>query len=276
MSEPNRTLRDLVRSIVPWWMQQTWGYGYFYSIAQLGDLLIQQAIESARLNFPSSSPDEALPYHGRDRGIRRGPAESRDSYVSRLLGWRTFAKKRGSAEAILRNVQDYFIGSPLGLPTVRLVTNKGTWFTIDPSSTISRVVSLPGPSNWDWDGHSESWDRFWIILYADECGFGDPPAPWDRDGTWGDGELWGNDGSSSWGSTASPDTVSAIRQRVADAQGDDQLCVSIIVSFDDTAFLPDGSGTLPDGLWGLHGKYDGSGNMVVARSTDAIYWDGTS
>jgi hypothetical protein len=269
MSEPNLTIRDLVRTIVPWWMQQTNGYAYLYSIAQVADLLVQQAVESARLGFPSHCQEEALPYHGRDRGLRRGPLEPRASFSTRLKAWRTTAKKIGTAAAILRSVQTHFIGWPLGTPQVRLVTNTGTWFTIDPGGDITRVVSLPNPSNWDWDSHPELWDRFWIIIYASEVG-------WDRDGTWGDGELWGNDGGSTIGSTATPDDVLAIRQLVADAQGADALCVSIIISFDDAAFWPDSSGTLPDGLWKNHGKYDGSGNRVVARSEDALYWDGTS
>lgn len=264
-----RTLRDLVRTMVPWWMQQTYGYGYLYSLAQVGDLLVQQAVESVRLGFPSSCPEEGLAYHGRDRGLRRGPSELADTFRARLLKWRATARKIGSAAAIVKSVRTYFNDSGFA-PSVTLVTNTGTWYTLESDGvTITRVVSLPNPSNWDWDSHPELWDRFWIILYADQCG-------WEPDGTWGNGELWGNDQSSTWGSTASPDTVIAIRQLVADAQGADAKCVSIIVSFDDAAFAPDGSGTLPDGLWGLHGKYDGSGNMVVARSEDALYWDGTS
>ena len=276
MSEPTRTLRDLVRRLVPWWMLNQWGYGYLYSIAQVGDLLIQQAVEAARLGFPTHCQEEALAYHGRDRGVRRAPGESRASFVARLLAWRTTAKKIGSADAIVRAVQSYALGTLGTTPSVTLVTNTGTWYVLDSSGTVTRTVSLPNPSNWDWDTHPELWDRFWIVLFASEWQFGDPPEPWARDGTWGDGELWGNDGTSTIGSTATPDHVAAIRQLVADHQGADQLCVSIVVSFDDTAFQPDSSGTLPDGLWAKHGKYDGSGNMVVARSEDAIYWDGTS
>lgn len=272
--EPTLTLRDLVRKVAPWAKTTPgldWGYKYLYSIAQAGDLIIQEAVEAGRLRFPSDCPEDALPFHGRDRGLRRGPHESADSFRARLLAWRTFAKKLGSAEDIVRNVQTYAIGNGFQLPTVRLVTNTGTWFTLGPGTrtAIERVVSLPGPSNWDWDGHPELWDRFWIILYASEWA-------WDRDGTWGDGEIWGNDGSSTIGSTATPVDVVSIRQLVADAQAGDALCVSIIVSFDDAAFAPDGSGTLPDGLWAHHGKRDGSGNVVVARSEDALYWDGTT
>jgi len=102
--EPTLTLRDLVKTIVPWWMQNQWGYGYLYSLAEVGDLLIQQAVESARLGFPSYCQDEALSYHGRDRGVRRGPAESRDSFVARLKTWRTTAKKIGSAAAIVHAI----------------------------------------------------------------------------------------------------------------------------------------------------------------------------
>lgn len=274
--EPTRTLRDLVKSIVPWWLQNKWGYGYLYSLAQVGDLLVQQAVESARLGFPSYCQDEALSYHGRDRGVRRAPAESRASFVARLKSWRTTAKKIGSAAAIVRAIQSYALGSLGGTPSVTLVTNTGTWYVLDSAGTITRTVSLPGPSNWDWDGHPELWDRFWIVLYADEWQFGDPPQPWERDGTWGDGELWGNDGTSTIGSTATPDQVIAIRQLIADHKGADQLCVAVVVSFDDTAWKPDSSGTLPDGLYALHGKYDGSGNMGVARSADALYWDGVA
>lgn len=269
----------MVRRVAPWAKSipgKDWGYRYLYSIAQGLDLLIEQGLEAARLQFPTACPPEALPYHGRDRGVRRAPGESRASYEARLLVWRTSAKKAGSAFAILSAIQSYALGTLGSMPSVTLVTNTGTWFVMAPDGTIERTVSLPGPSNWDWDTHPELWDRFWIVLYASEWQFGDPPQPWERDGTWGDGELWGNDGSSTIGSTATPDQVIAIRQLIADSKGDDQLCVSVVISFDDTAFKPDSSGTLPDGLWKNHGKRDGSGNVVVARSEDALYWDGVS
>lgn len=276
--EPLLTFRDMVRTLVPRNYQQKWGYAYLYSLATMADTLYQMAVEAARLRFPSQCPDDALPYHGHDRGVARGPEETREQYVPRLQAWRETAKRIGHAHTIIRNVQAYNLGNLGGsLPSVTLVTNTGTWFVLAADGTITRTVtSNPGPGNWDWDSRPDLWDRFWIILYADEWLFGNPPQPWTRDGTWGDGELWGNDGTSTIGSTATPDQVQGIRQRVADAQAGDMVCVSIIVSFDDTAFLPDGSGTLPDGLWGLHGKIDGFGNVVVARSEDALYWDGTS
>jgi hypothetical protein len=275
--EPFLTLRDMVRTLVPRNFQQKFGYGFLYSLATLGDTLYQMAVEAARVRFPSSAPDDALPYHGRDRGVARGPEETRDQYVARLLAWRDTAKRVGHAHRIIQNVQDYDLGNLGGsLPSVTLVTNTGTWFVLDSTGTITRTVSLPGPSNWDWDSRPDLWDRFWIVLYADEWEFGNPPQQWARDGTWGDGELWGNDGTSTIGSTATPVQVQEIRQRVADAQGADARCVSIIISFDDTAFKPDSSGTLPDGLWEHHGKIDGMGNVVIARSEDALYWDGTS
>ena len=277
MTEPvNRTLRDMVKRLVPWWMQELWGYGYLYSLAQVGDLLIQQGIESARLGFPTHCQAEALAYHGRDRGVRRAPDESRESFVARLLAWRTTARKVGSAAAILRAVQSYSLGTLGTTPSVTLGTNTGTWFVLDSAGDITRTVLLPNPSNWDWDGETQLWDRFWIVLYASEWTPGDPPIAWTPDGTWGDGELWGNDQSSTWGSTATPNQVSAIRQLVADHQGADALCVSIILCFDDTMFRPDGLGTMPDGLYAHHGKDSGAGVLVPARSADAIYWDGTS
>jgi hypothetical protein len=114
------------------------------------------------------------------------------------------------------------------------------------------------------------WARFWVII--DSAG----GVPWSRDGTWNDGELWGDDPSASWGSTATIEQVQAIRAIVDDWKPAASVCKNIIVSFDASAFdTGDTAPPLPDGTWGPWSKNSG-GVQVAARDSRAIYWDGVS
>lgn len=273
MTEPLVNMRDSIRSWIPPWMSDRVpqgfvnGFKFLYGFAQTCDLAIQFALEAAWSHFPSYAPAEALAHIGRDRKIRRAPNESREDYVIRLLEWLDAAKKRGSATQTLRDLQVY--AAPL-TPTIRIVTASSLWWTLAPDGSITKVNTVPA-SIWNWDDHPEKWDRFWIVLYASDWG-------WVRDGTWGDGETWGHDPASTWGSTARIEEVQSIRQIVRDNMAADQVCPRIIVSFDDAAFDPTeplGVDPLPDGTWGKWAK-NVSGDYVPSRDPRAIYWRGPS
>jgi len=244
-----------------------------YSFAGLPfDMIAQAAKESTEARFPEVCADDALSFHGRDRGIRRGMLEPAESYRARLLLWIESWRGAGVGRAMLDQLAGFLIPKKA---TIRIWTQGGVVYTRDPDGAFTIERTTGGP--WDWDGNAALWARFWVIIYCPYVdGVLDPDAPWGRDGTWNDGELWGDDPSASWGSTATIEQVQGVRAIIEDWKPAASVCKNVIISFDRTAFDPaDSSPPLPDGTWG-HWSINAAGIQVPSRNEDAIYWDGVS
>jgi len=227
------------------------------------DMIAQAAKESTAARFPEVCADDALPYHGRDRGIRRGMLEPAESYRARLLLWIESWRGAGVGRAMLDQLAGFLIPQET---RIRIWTQVGVIYTREADGTFS----IERASGWDWDGLTSLWARFWVIIDSIDG------VPWERDGTWNDGELWGDDPSATWGSTATLEQVQAIRAIVEDWKPAASVCKNIIVSFDLDAFDAGDPGSFPtDGTWGHWSKNDG-GAQVPARDERAIYWDGVS
>jgi len=229
------------------------------------DMIAEAAKQATSARFPLFCPEDALPYHGRDRGIRRGPLEGAASYRGRLLLWLEAWRGAGVGRAMLDQIAGYLTPQTC---RIRIWTQVGTIYTraADGTFTITRAT----PGLWNWDGLTALWARFWIII--DSVG----GVPWSRDGTWGDGEVWGESGRGTWGSTATVEQVQTIRSIVEDWKPAGSVCKNIIISFDASAFSPsDTAPPLPDGTW-AHWSHNVGGVQVPARDSRAIYWDGVS
>ena len=229
------------------------------------DMIAEAAKQATQARFPDRCVEDALPYHGRDRGIRRGLAEPAASYRARLLLWIEAWRGAGVGRAMLDQIAGFLVPETTRL---RIWTQVGVIYTreADGSFAISRATA----GLWNWDGLTSLWARFWLII--DSAG----GVPWSSDGTWNDGELWGNDPIATWGSTATTEEVQAIRGIVDDRKPAASVCKNIIVSFDASAFDPgDTSPPLPDGTW-AHWSKNVAGVQVPARDSRAIYWDGVS
>lgn len=263
--------RSVGQTFFPPWMRPRvaagllWGWKYIYSFLVMCDILVQFVIEGVRVKWPGYCPSEALPIIGRDRRMVRGLVEDDDSYATRLIGWLQAWLNAGSAYAILGQLRGYL--AQLG--TLRLVTANGTWWTIEADGTRSRVVTLPA-KNWDWDGKSNLWARFWIVLYASDYG-------WTEEGTWGDGTVWGDDGHGI-GSTVPWRVVQDVRGIISEWKSAHSVCVNVILSFDDTAFDPSGppGPPLPDGTWGDDYRIVGGVAVPPPRNPSAQYWSGVA
>lgn len=227
------------------------------------DMIAQAAREALTARFPDYCPDDALPYHGRDRGVRRGPNEPAESFRLRLRQWRKSWKDAAVGSALLDDIAGYLTPQTARM---RIWTQVGIVYTREADGTFT--VEHVTPALWNWDGHASLWARFWVVIYSVGG------VPWSRDGTWGDGEVWGGDPAGTWGSTATLDQVHGIRAIVDDLKPAQSVCKSIIVSFDPAAFDPaDTSPPLPDGTWAHSSKLVG-GTQVRARDDRAIYWEG--
>lgn len=265
------SLRETMRRYIPTWFSDrvqagcTVGFRYLYPFWLLGDVMIDVITQGVYAKMPGIGTPTALPEIGRDRRIRRGFQETDEGYAARLTDWRYAWKHAGNAYTILRQCIGFV--SPK-TPQSRLVNADGTWWNLEEDGATSRVVTLP-TKNWDWDGQDSLWSRFWVIIYQT-----DAQATWERDGTWGDGEVWGSDPNSSWGITASVAQVKSIRTIIGDWKSAEGVCVNIIFSFDPDHFKPDDTNPpLPDGTWG-HWSINNGTAQVPSRDSDGIYCDG--
>lgn len=256
------TFRDTARRLSPPRLLQEVGQKILYSLSLPLDGLDEWVRQAVKARFPELAPDDAIPFIGRDRQIRRGPNESRQSYVARLLLWLQAWHFAGVGFSLLEQLAANMSPSPT---RVRIVTQNGVWYTLEPdgTSSIQHVV----PSNWDWDGRSAFWARFWVIIYG-------PQSLWPVGPIWGDGTRWGD--GSGWGTDAPAFEVSLAQSLVSEWKPAASRCENIIVAFDDASFDPasalHGTG-MPDGHWGTWGRLVG-GAYVPTRLATAKYLDG--
>lgn len=253
-----------------------------YALLMLLDLVRDRLRFGMRARMPGLAPTDALQYIGAALGVFQGPDESVDSYRQRLITAIDDKRLAGTALPLLTQIRGYCTPHAV---RVRLVTDHGHFYTLDRDGSFSRYRY----SAWNWDngradalakgyirkrangvtGPAIPWSRFWVIIYPTT---GAPTQPWQRK-TWNDGHTW-NDGTT-WGSTATPENVFAIRRIVRRFRPDGSRCVSIIISFDDTAYDPASSAPpLPDGTWKKTSKVV-NGVLVNGRDPNSLFWEGT-
>lgn len=291
--------RDLVKFLGPSWLVKdavrfTDGKTrevdsrVLYAIHLMFDAQLQRLRYGVQARLTQLAPVDALQYIGSSLDTIQGPSESVAAYRARLQTAIDDQRLAGTAWPLLRQVRGYC--SPYAV-RVRLVNEHGHWYTIDRDGTQSTYRY----SAWNWDNGTKlalqlqiprnradgtpslaiPWSRFWVVIYPTTDA---TPQPWQRDGTWGDGSTWGDNGQT-WGSTATAGDVDAIRKIVTRWKPQGSRCVSIIICFSDTDLNPTSTAPpLADGTWKWAGKYDPSqpGHRVAARSNNAIFWDGSS
>lgn len=300
------TFRKLIRFMGPKWLvgdkvdnpdgtQTETDSRILYPLMLMFDAFTDRLRLGIRARMIGFAPADARSYIGQGLDIPIGPAEADAAYEARLTSGIDDKRIAGAYQAILKQIAGYC--SPYAV-RVRLVNERGTWYTRERDGTFSIVTGTA----WDWDGKSVlarrgiagpglpitppfsqggttrvPWSRFWVLIYPTTDV---PKKPWDRDGTWGDGlEVWGNSTTQTWGSTASPDDVTAIRRIVQRWKPAGTHCMHILIVFNDTSFAPtDTSPPNADGKWESDGKYDSAtpGRKVPARNANAIYWRGSS
>lgn len=114
---------------VPPWLRRTHGARVLGAIGDVVDAQVQRAFEVVMLRFPRGIETTALPYIGRDRRIRRGPAEPASSYARRMLTWWDDHRQRGGPHALLRQLHAYLLDYAPG--QIDLVYQSGTRFIAD-------------------------------------------------------------------------------------------------------------------------------------------------
>jgi hypothetical protein len=267
-------LRDAMKTASPPWLQTGTAEKFLYSMGLVMDALLDKLNQAVRSRMPGQgATTTTLAYIGADRLIPQGLLEGVPSYQSRLQqAWDSWGFA-GMNRGVLQQVLGYL--TPFQ-PLARAVTdpraslNKwdtylaGTNLVANPQPTNTAVVA----QNWNWDGQNLPW-RFFVILQSIA-----PQNFTGTEGTWGDGDVWG-DATKSWGLSIPATEVSSIRNIIGTFKSG-QWCQWIIVSFDATLFDPgataDGTHNA-NGTWGSWGKNVG-GVWVPSRPASGRYCSG--
>lgn len=252
--------RFAFKKLMPSWLTEGEGELIGYSSRIVMDADAQRAKEGAKARFPEHAPDDALKYIARDRKIVRGIDESAAAYAARVITWLDDHRVRGTPFKLCAMLAAYCNAAV----RVRTVDQRGNWFTRDRDGTESFTLDT---GNWNWDTTytDAAWGRFWVIIYPTSDG-----EPWSSAPRWGDvGAVYGPDRT--WGTTATPGQVAAVRQLVREWKPAGTRCETIIIAFDDASFDP--TAPEPDGDW-LHW---GVGVPSIKNRLDtARYWAGTA
>lgn len=254
-----QTFRDTILRSCPRWLRRHWGSRLLYAIGTHFDALIDLTAAGVRARYPGYSPPDGVAAIGRDRQIRRGFDEPLESYIARLLGWIPARKTRGNPYTLMRQLHGYFTGHSV---RIRTVNNAGAWHTIHHDGTLE---FHPPNGNWDWDGETDPWSRFWVILYV-------PTSLWGPDGVWGSPGVWGDGGV--WGLSATHEQARTVAAIINEWKPPHSVCAGVIVCWDMFAFDPTDpamSAGFPTAEWGRAGKDDGFGNYVMARPSWARF-----
>lgn len=143
-------------ALVPPWLRRTNARAFWRAIGRVLDSHLDRVVAAASARFPNADRPDALAAIGKERGFRRGPGQSRESFAARLRQWWDIHRHRGTAPAMLRELQ-----AQLGaVAPVRmdLIDGNGTRHRIDPDGAITR-----DQKSWGADG-SGRWARGWLMV----------------------------------------------------------------------------------------------------------------
>lgn len=173
----------------------------------------------ARWIYSPELPDDAVSRIGDERSMPRYPIESSADHLARLKeAWNAWAEA-GTDKGMIKRFAE------LGL-----------------------TVTIQENHTWDWDGDSDYWSRFWVVIATHP--WSGPPT-WDSPGIWDDGGVWDV--------SASQQEVETLRSIVRRWKPARMICDSIIVVHTPGSW----SGT-PDGTW----------DQWANRDTGAAYISG--
>lgn len=248
--------RDFVyRTAQPSWMTTGESELVQYSLG----VAVDGALERMRLSYeagnPTTAPEDALRFMGRDRRIRRGRSEPAASYAVRLVRYLDDHKTQGNPFALMDQLYAYLQTAGV---TLRTVDRRGNWFTRAADGTRGYALNR---ANWDWDGGAlTSFTRFWVVIYSDT-------GPWTAQ--W----LHGTPGAAatSGTTTATADEIAGVMAIVKEWKPAGTRCEWVIVSFAAPGgFLGPETGDDPAGAWGDWAD----ATYRPVRDSRARYWRG--
>ncbi len=183
------TIQALISRIGPWFIHQRNIGRFLEAVAVTLDGGITSLDYGLRLGQPLRCDVSALPELAKDRTLRLYPSESELSKRTRLSKWLQLHRTRGTCAGQLKHAQPYFLPD---MPVMRIVHQDGagasaSWWTIGASGEID--FHLQTPSNWNYDGTTPGWSRYWVIVYPPAGTFGGIPT-YDDGGLYDGGEVY--------------------------------------------------------------------------------------
>lgn len=255
------SFQEKILELAPWWLKGPIAGAILEAVGAVLDAAVSTLEQGIKASNPLTCNEDALAHIGVDRQMRRYPTEPVASYRVRLSQWRQARKLAGSHRGEMMQLQPYFL--PAGRPRIRVVHQAGngssaTWHTLDRDGSYS--VHRAEPSNWNWDGATAHWSRFWVIIYVDELGLAGPIL-YDDGANYDEGHIW--DGYLDSAQIA--DLVSIIN----DWKAAHSILWGVILAKDPAMFDPTGSGAgFPAGDWGW---YIDPVTGATTRPESAIY-----
>ena len=146
--------------LLPWWLKTSEGGLAKRAVDTMLGAFCERALDGAYAHGPGTCPEDALPFFGRDRGVRRGINEPAASWRVRQLRALDDRLTQGNAFALHDQLRAYLQAD---VP-VRTVDRRGNWYTTGVGGVRSTSINS---GNWDWDGApAAQWSRFWVIIYS--------------------------------------------------------------------------------------------------------------
>lgn len=280
----NLQFRQTIRRSLPPWMVDrlpegfVTGYSVIASMAILGDLLVEGALQALQSAYAGGGTTTTIPCLAKDRGFVVGPMQSAIALEQLIRDAFGVHATQGNAYSLSLVVSTY-VGQ--GVP-VWSVNRAGQWTEMilgptpqtwawslpswTPESSVSTWAIASGAWNWDGTSNPEraGWfSDFWLAIQ-------DPEA---------DAGKWGDNDDQRWGEPFAFGHQWAIADVVA-------LCSLLRKWTPPHAYLdtvvwyraggsfapgPSGAGH-PTGLWGGWAHDDGTGNYVASRDVTCCYW----
>jgi hypothetical protein len=164
-------LRDTIYLLSPPWLRPGADGNYkgvagklMYVFGIMPDLLLEKMDQAMRAHMPGLGTPTANPYLASDRQLVQGPSETSTQFSGRLQKAFATWKTAGSALSWMRQWLAYL--TPL-TPALFSVKNNGAWdLYYAGANTQLPPTHVPPQGNWDWDGVTYNWWRFWAILFS--------------------------------------------------------------------------------------------------------------
>jgi hypothetical protein len=223
------TIQRLIAEVGPYFLHNKNIGTFLQSVAMVWDEQIQSLEMGLALGQPLQCHADALPTLSYDRGLRFYPGESEQSKRQRLSIWLQLHHQRATHAGEMRHEQPYFLPDT---PVMRIVHQNGdgtvaTWHTLDADGVYT--VQHINPSNWNYDGATAKWWRFWVIVY--------PPSRFLTEPHYGDGCHYGDGTLYSGGATH--DIAADLVNMILEWQSKHANLWGYIFATDPDSFLPD-------------------------------------
>lgn len=148
----------MLEVVLPPWLLRTEGLRLIGGIADVIDDHRDRLVAGVKLRFPGLYTLEGVDRIGRERRLRRGPAEDAEVFAARLQRWWEDHRTRGNGYALLEQMLAYLVGTLA--PPYDVVSYLGVRHVMDATEVITRDTIT-----WGTDG-SGLWAQVWVFLYT--------------------------------------------------------------------------------------------------------------